>query len=149
MSDKIRFTDQNKTISDFYDEVWVVCTVCGQKAFAKTDREQKKARLFCPACGYNKETSMESCIFGYKALSIRAAHVYFGAELWLQHSFKDDIFCAYNGPHLEYLENYIAADLREHKDRTHFTLLEKLPRFYHEAKNRKSLLAIIERLKNK
>ena len=39
--------------------------------------------------------------------------------------------------------------LREHKDRTHFTLLEKLPRFYHEAKNREVLLKLIAKLKAK
>lgn len=149
MSEKNRFADQNKTVSDFYDEVWIVCPVCEQKAFAKTDMEQRKARLYCPDCGYNKDISMEVCISGSKVLSIRAAHVYFGAELWLQHTFKEGIFCAYNGSHLEYLENYIAAGLREHKDRTHFTLLEKLPAFYHTAKNRKSLLAVIDKLKKK
>jgi hypothetical protein len=39
--------------------------------------------------------------------------------------------------------------LREHKDRTHFTLLEKLPKFYHEAKNREGVLKIIAKLNNK
>ena len=46
-----------------------------------------------------------------------------------------------------YLEKYISATLREHKDRTNFTLLEKLPKFYHEAKNREGLLKIIAKLK--
>jgi hypothetical protein len=39
--------------------------------------------------------------------------------------------------------------MREHKDRAHFTLLEKLPKFYHEGKNRTALLKIIEKLKKK
>lgn len=64
------------------------------------------------------------------------AHQYFQVELWLQAPFKKDIFWAYNDKHLEYLERYIAATIREHKDRSGFTLLEKLPKFYHEAKNR-------------
>ena len=55
----------------------------------------------------------------------------------------------FNREHLDYLEAYISAMLREHKDRTHFTLLEKLPRFYHEAKNRDTLLKLIAKLKNK
>ena len=63
--------------------------------------------------------------------------------------FKGERFFAYNGEHLAYLERYIAATLREHKDRTGFTLLEKLPKFYHEAKNREALLKIIQRLKSK
>ena len=77
------------------------------------------------------------------------ANQYFQAELWLQSSFKKDLFWAYNDKHLEYLERYISATIREHKDRVGFTLLEKLPKFYHEAKNRESLLKIIAKLKNK
>jgi len=59
------------------------------------------------------------------------------------------VFFAYNLKHLEYLEQYIAAGLREHKNRKGFTLLEKLPKFYHEAKNRGALLRIIQKLKMK
>ncbi len=144
-----RFADQNKTISNFYEEVWVVCPSCSKKAIAKTNTEAKSARLYCPSCGYNKETSMEFLYAGQKALTIRAAHLYFDAELWLQHPFKNDVFIAFNGEHLNYLEQYISATLREHKDRTHYTLLEKLPKFYHEAKNRKALLSIIKKLSSK
>lgn len=136
-----RFSDQNKILSDFYDEVWVVCPSCSQKAIARADYKNKKARLLCLSCSYNKEMFIGNLII--------AANYYFVAELWLQHPFKNDLFCAYNGDHLEYLESYISASLREHKDRTHFTLLEKLPRFYHEAKNRDALLAIIRKLKTK
>lgn len=78
-----------------------------------------------------------------------AAQHYFNAVLWLQYPFKSDVFWAYNGEHLAYLEAYIGAKLREHKDRAHFTLLEKLPKFYHDAKNRKALLAIIKKLREK
>jgi len=78
-----------------------------------------------------------------------SANVYFDAELWYLYPFKDDYFFAYNHSHLIYLEQYIGSKLREHKNRTHFTLLEKLPKFYHEAKNRESLLKLIEKLKRK
>lgn len=149
MSIQNRFQDQNKTASDFYQEVWVVCPVCQKKAIAKTFRDKKVARLQCLSCSYNKEVSMESEIAGHKVLNLSSANYFFGAELWLQHSFKDDVFIAYNGEELAYLEAYISAGLREHKDRTHFTLLEKLPRFYHEAKNRDALLRIIKKLKDK
>ncbi|WP_051189393.1 hypothetical protein [Daejeonella oryzae] len=77
------------------------------------------------------------------------ANAFFDAEIWLQSSFKNELFYAFNDKHLDYLERYINATLREHKDRTGFTLLEKLPKFYHEAKNRVALLKIIARLKAK
>ncbi len=144
-----RFTDQHKTLSDFYTEVWVVCPACAKKAIAKVNYEEKQARLYCESCRYNKQTSTETQVFGVRGNWEMAAHSYFGAELWLQYPFKNDVFFAYNGEHLNYLEAYIGATLREHKDRTHFTLLEKLPKFYHEAKNRKALLSLIGKLKRK
>ena len=58
-----------------------------------------------------------------------AANEYFDAELWYMAPFKSEEFVAFNREHLDYLEAYTSAQLREHKDRTHFTLLEKLPRF--------------------
>lgn len=142
-----RFQDQNLRLTDFQKEVWVVCPQCSKKAIAKVDYEFQKAKLFCAHCGYNKEKI--TTISGQQAHLILAAHSYFDAELWQQMPFKNDIFFAYNDKHLEYLENYIAAKLREHKDRMHFTLLEKLPKFYHEAKNREALLKIIDKLKKK
>lgn len=140
-----RFQDENLLLSDFYQEVLVVCPTCAKKAMAKVNFETKTARLFCLHCGCNKETTTA---IKYGTINTAANH-YFQAELWLQAPFKNDIFWAYNDKHLEYLERYISATIREHKDRTGFTLLEKLPKFYHEAKNRESLLKIIAKLKIK
>lgn len=142
-----RFQDENKRINDFQTQVLVLCIACSKKAMAKVDYTLKKARLFCPECSYNKEVTTETTVLGVKGYWQLAAHEYFGAELWLQYPFKDDVFFAFNDDHLNYLEQYIEATLREHKDRTHFTLLEKLPKFYHESKNREGLLKIIKKLK--
>lgn len=141
-----RFQDENLTLSDFFKEVWIVCPSCSEKAIATVDFELKSARLFCVNCGFNKETST---VVNDKASLQMSAHHYFGAELWLTLPFKNEVFWAYNNQHLLYLENYISAKLREHKDRKHFTLLEKLPKFYHNSKNREGLLKLIDKLKNK
>ncbi len=146
MNKSNRFQDENLVLSHFYNEVLVACSACSKKAIAKAYFETKKARLFCTNCGYNKEVST----LVNKNTSIEIpANQYFEAELWLQSSFKNETFYAFNNHHLDYLESYISATLREHKDRTHFTLLEKLPKFYHEAKNREGLLKIIAKLKSK
>ena len=144
-----RFQDENKTISEFRTDVLVVCSKCEKKAFAKVNYEDNSARLFCENCGYNKQKTTEVSVFGHRGNWQLSANSYFDAELWLKVPFKNDVFFAYNLSHLEYLEKYISANLREHKDRSHFTLLEKLPRFYHEAKNREALLKLIMKLKNK
>lgn len=144
-----RFQDQHKRLADFQAEVWVNCPQCNQRATAKADYERRQVRLFCMHCGYSKERSTEMTAFGIKGNWTVPAHDYFDAQLWLQRPFKNEVFWAFNLAHLEYLEQYIAARLREHKDRSHFTLLEKLPRFYHEAKNREALLKTIALLKRK
>lgn len=141
-----RFHDENLCLSDFYDEVAVVCPSCARQALATADFEAQKARLLCTHCGYSKELSTK---IGKHGSLQMAAHTFFDATLWLQAPFKNQTICAYNDKHLAYLERYIQSTLREHKDRTHFTLLEKLPKCYHEAKNRSALLKIIAKLKTK
>ena len=141
-----RFEDENLLISDFFNEVLVECPACAAKAVAKANHETRKLRLFCLHCGYNHEVSDE---LDQHTFIIKPANQFFDAELWLQADFKNERFWAYNDKHLDYLERYIGATLRGHKERTHFTLLEKLPKFYHEAKNREGLLKIIAKLKKK
>ncbi len=141
-----RFQDENLLPGNFYNDVWVVCPACTAKAIASTNTELKTVRLFCVHCGYIKEVGIR---IGKNEFVTMAAHHFFEVKLWLMASFKNELFWAYNDKHLEYLERYISATLREHKNRTHFTLLEKLPKFYHEAKNRSQLLKIIQKLKSK
>lgn len=147
MASPRRFSDAGLRLSDFYDEVWVVCPGCNKKAVARALREQALVRLTCTFCGYNREESTRLSMGGTLVLP---AHRYFNAGLWLQAPLRyGEIVQAYNGAHLNYLEEYIAAQLREHRNRTHFTLLEKLPRFYHVASNRSALLKIIQKLRQK
>ena len=144
---KQRFSDEQKRLSDFWDEVWVVCPVCAKKAIAIKNKERLVARLTCTACGYAREVDMQ---VAKTAILDTGAHAYFDAALWLQSPFKGrHVFMALNGAHLEYLERYIAAEIREHAGRSHFTLLEKLPKFYHAAENRAGLLQLIRKLKEK
>lgn len=148
-TDNNRFQDQNLTLNDFDKEVLVECPACGLKAIASVSDDNESARLLCSSCGFNKIHSTQT-VDGNSVFKIhQAAHIFFGAKLWLQAPFKADVFSAYNHAHLAYLEAYISSKMREHKDRTHFTLLEKLPKFYHEGKNRVALLKIIEKLKKR
>ncbi len=144
-----RFQDRNYTLSFFRTNVQVVCKGCGKAALAQVNYEEKKARLHCSSCGYSKIIDSKITWLGVNAYFEVAAHEYFDAKLWYEAPFRNEIFRAYNEEHLLYLEAYISAKLREHKDRLHFTLLEKLPRFYHDAKNRSALLKLIAKLKNK
>lgn len=144
-----RFNDENLRLADFNTENHMSCPKCAKKAIATVDYEKKEARLYCLFCGYNKTTDTQLSYFGVSDNFKVPASSYFNAGLWYIAPFKNDYFIAYNEKHLDYLEQYISAKLREHKERSHFTLLEKLPKFYHDAKNRKALLAIIKKLRTK
>ncbi|SFI61202.1 hypothetical protein SAMN05421638_0259 [Kaistella treverensis] len=144
-----RFQDQNHRLSHFQDHVDVVCRGCGKNATATADHDKKEARMYCLQCGYSKTVSTSVEVAGIRGDLQIAAHEYFGAKLWFAAPFKSEEFFAFNREHLDYLEAYISATLREHTERSHFTLLEKLPRFYHEAKNREALLKLIAKLKTK
>ncbi|MGY3213456.1 hypothetical protein [Mucilaginibacter sp. HD30] len=64
---------------------------------------------------------------------------YFGLPLWLTQNFRGNNFWAYNYRHLDYLKQYIAADLREKNARQGWTMVEKLPAWMKSAKNRNKL----------
>lgn len=144
-----RFQDQNYRLKDFQEEVAVACPKCNKKALATVNYGDKKAKLTCSHCGFHEVKDTLLTHLGYTANYQVEASAYFDVEPWYYAPFKTDVFLAYNEAHLLYLEQYIGAKLREHKDRSHFTLLEKLPKFYHEAKNRESLLKLIDKLKKK
>lgn len=144
-----RFEDQNYRLTHFQKEVAIVCPKCQKKAIANVNYENKKAKLTCSYCGYHEIKNTLMMHLGHTAHFEAPACDYFDVELWYYASFKNDIFFAYNEAHLLYLEQYIGSKLREHKDRSHFTLLEKLPKLYHEAKNREPLLKLIDKLKKK
>ena len=74
---------------------------------------------------------------------------YFGLPLWLTENFRGNNFWAFNYEHLEYLKQYIAADLREKNDRQYWTLVEKLPTWITSAKNREKIVKLISELERK
>lgn len=148
-NDSSRFQDQNLRLENFNQNVSVHCPSCQRKAWATVDDAHVKAKLVCSFCGFFKTTSTSIWLLGKRVQMQVSAHVYFHAKLWYFASFRGDVFWALNDAHLNYLEKYIAAKQRQSNERTHFTLLERLPKFYHDAKNRESLLKLIQKLKKK
>ncbi|MFD2471672.1 hypothetical protein [Amycolatopsis silviterrae] len=66
--------------------------------------------------------------------------------LWLQTDFDGHVLWAYNERHLDYLEAYVAARLREqhlpaddHVQQPRMTMLAKLPAWLKAAKNRERI----------
>ncbi len=113
-------------------------------------QEVTELTIKCPACR-KKETYPVKCT-PYTISGGRrdgGKEFFFNADLWLKLPFKNEIFWAYNYRHLNYLKEYIQADLRENRDREFMSMTEKLPKFMQVAKNREALLKIIEKLQQK
>ena len=77
----------------------------------------------------------------------------FGLPLWLQKTFGENLFWAYNTKHLDLLEQYVGAKLRErginNKGTKNSLMFSRLPEFIKIAKNREAILKIIHGLQVK
>jgi len=73
---------------------------------------------------------------------------YFGLPLWLSTACCGHVLWAYNAEHLDRLEDYVSARLRERGPIVgSMSMLERLPRWIKEAKHRDDLLRTIHRLR--
>ena len=129
------------------------CDNCG-KFFEKSLQDYKEKidsiQLACPGCGIQR--SYKPNIEEYKLLYESrgdAVDPIFGLPLWLQASLKENLFWAYNKEHLNDIKNYVKAKLRERQTANYTTMVEKLPGFIKDSKNRNLLLKIIDRLERK
>ncbi|MET4104823.1 endogenous inhibitor of DNA gyrase (YacG/DUF329 family) [Hymenobacter sp. UYP22] len=137
----------------FFDLVLkVYCNQCSHKIVVETSEvKQKKEsiRVRCSECGgveSYKPTYIAHTGYSY---AFDGVDPFFQLPLWYQASFKDELFWAYGPEHLLYLEQYIGARLRERNQRLYATMVERLPQFIKSAKNRDSLLKLLERMKLK
>ena len=77
----------------------------------------------------------------------------FGLKLWLQKPFGDELFWAYHYEHLQLLEHYVRAKLRErgidNKGSKNSLMFSRLPTFITKAGNREEVLKIINALQIK
>lgn len=123
----------------------VVCPKCKGKATVIKKHEAESADLHCSSCHYiaSKPVSVEQRSYNL------TTDYWFNCELWLQASFKNELFWAHNYEHLAYMKQYIGAGLRQRNDSEFFTLVEKLPGFIKSAKNRDKLLKLIDKLEKK
>jgi hypothetical protein len=74
-----------------------------------------------------------------------ATDFYFHLPLWLQTTCCNENLWALNPRHLDYLESYVSAELRE--GHGHGTMASKLPRWVMSAKNREEVLRCISKLR--
>lgn len=71
----------------------------------------------------------------------------FGCPYYFQADFKGKLFWARNLQHLLEMENYVSSDLRTRLP-YRMRMVERLPTFIKEAKNREAILKILQKWKN-
>lgn len=143
----IRFRDEGKTIYDFLFEFYIKCPKCGEFAYIKSFADEKGSYLFyqkrvliCSNCSFTKS---------YKRVPGAVGSDF---PLWLESKCCGEILWAYNWEHLKYIENYIAATLREdYKSELGYmntSMLGRLPKWLKDGKNRTEILKCIKNMKN-
>lgn len=156
--DRFRDRRERKYGYDFIDEVLVGCPRCDGCAVvlahpgtpedgetASTGAMNFRGRLRCKECGYFKDETVGSAVVG------GPVDPYFRRPLWLQASCCGHVLWAYNVRHLDLLEAYVAAKLRERGDLVAWapaSLVERLPTWLKTAKNRAEVLRTIGRLRS-
>jgi hypothetical protein len=151
-SNRGRFVDSGERIYDLGDEMLVVCPKClgMAKVVPKGELPEKVSkrlfaprRLICTSCMHRDEWAGRSAKVG------GAEDWYFGLPLWLMEPCCGEMLWAYSREHLEILEAYVTAKLRERTNDGRSSFLSKLPKWIKSAKNRNDILKAIGRLKEK
>jgi hypothetical protein len=142
---------------------WLVrCPRCSAKAIA-TVGESNAHRLTCGSCGLAREGAF-ALLAGRGSVAQetttrgpwrrdrtprqhwpeRAVQV---IDLWLRADIGDHVLWATNEQHLDYLDRYIAADLREGCHTPTQDLHHQLPTWMKDAKQRDRLVAAIREMR--
>lgn len=173
---KSRFRDTGKTIYEFGYEFLVHCPRCDSCAQVVPKKREDThdfapRRLICLKCGYTQDWHItgksQSIEFNYYRPP-RDPHSiwiggsfdwYFRLPLWLQTPCCGKILWAYNKEHLDFLESYVKAGLRESFPLKVYetglvmwrnkSLASRLPTWMKRAKNCDEVLRGIERLHRK
>jgi hypothetical protein len=151
-SENERFLDEGKLIHEFSDEFLVVCPKCAEmaKIISMNSASNKlnyqifaPRKLICLSCVYQNTWN------GNKIFAGSNVDWYFRLPLWLQISCCNEILWAYNLQHLETIEQYVCAKLRERPKNGRNSFLSKLPTWMKLAKNRVEILKAISKLRTK
>lgn len=142
-------------VERFADKVLVRCPVCGECAIvldpvgtseyqaSQGDTRLAARRLRCLVCGLSKDGFPSERVLGVPF------DPYFRLPVWLQTDCRGKVLWAYNANHLNLLESYVAARLRERRASPgSMTMVARLPAWLKSAKHRDEILRAIRRLRS-
>lgn len=138
-----RHRDDNAWLHDFASEVLAECPSCGG-CVRVVPHGQELRRAACPVCAWSHEVSAGTSLWG------AAVDPYLRLPLWLRTRVGGEELWALNAAHLDVLESYVTAGLRERaRDARSQSMLERLPAWLKAAKNRDAVLAGLARLRER
>jgi hypothetical protein len=137
--EKSRFRDGGKSIYEFVDNVLVECPRCKKCATMTWEPFKSRPKLVCEKCGLVAVSPTVS--YGRPEIC--------GVSLWLKTGCCSNTLWAYNRDHLDFLENYVSASIREQLPNINRSLVSRLPAWIKSAKNRESILNCINKLRRK
>ncbi|MCM3124486.1 MULTISPECIES: hypothetical protein [unclassified Mesobacillus] len=160
---KKQFKNQHRLLESFGYEFLVSCPNCKSKAKVISLGEHSPyrtgitKRFLCLHCGMTKEFAPKNNCFNQSIISYGskwnegyiniggAYDWYFGYPLYLQIACCGHTLWAYNLEHLEYIKNYVEAEIRENG--TYYLSVEsRLPFWIKSTKNRDAVLKAISKL---
>ncbi|MEV5749214.1 hypothetical protein AB0L00_15475 [Actinoallomurus sp. NPDC052308] len=169
-----RFRDTGERLWMLAREILVVCPRCGGRAVVVVhpdhrdcdhgphDKVMAPHRLSCPGCGHTdawtprraRKGDGDLFFAGGPPLAVPRMtgpeDPFFGLPLWLRHRCRGRVLWAYNAAHLDLLEGYVSARLRERHPYTGSgSLVEHLPAWIKAAGNRDEVLAAIHALRTR
>lgn len=149
-----RFRDEGDTIYSFQDEFLVQCPRCNSCAVVRRiDPENidwfAPRRFSCKACGSSKDWSGREITRPWYREPVDD---YFHYPLWLQIPCCSETLWAYNQRHLDFIEAFVRAELRERKLDEQYgwsnrSLFSRLPKWMQSCKNREAILKAIAKLR--
>jgi len=157
--DRRRFRDPLTRLGGFADKILVRCPACDGRAAVIPDpnvagdgwRSRCHRRLSCLHCGYTDTwTAPREGNYRMVPEPCGSDDPYFRLPLWLRADCCGaHVLWAYNGEHLDLLEAYLAARLRERGDYPgSMSMVERLPAWLKSAKHRDEALRTIRRLRS-
>ncbi|GAA4910381.1 hypothetical protein LX16_2721 [Stackebrandtia albiflava] len=119
------------------------CGDCGQWLTWWGTRNASGVRLMRCRCGWSRRFDMTAVPMGslYRGQEPRT-----GLPLWLRSEFRGRLLWAVNEAHLDFLERYVAAGVREQSP-GNSTLASRLPAWIKSAKHRPALLRTLGRMR--
>lgn len=121
---------------------WVTVSTRVKQA---SDRHRRDIDAVCPVCDY---TSSVQCDFFPARFSSKPHDPCFGLPLLLQTTVRGHVIWAYNQRHLNDLQAYISASLRERNGSGKWSWITRLPEWIKNHKNRRSLLKAVASLQS-